>query len=57
MRAAKIVEPLTTPRAATHAFGVNAVQSAVALNTVQRWTGHARIETTAIYADSKNVAS
>ena len=51
MRAAKISEVLAMPRAARHAFGVNAVQSAVALNVVQRWMGHARIETTAIYAD------
>jgi integrase/recombinase XerD len=51
MRAAKINETLAMPRAARHAFGVNAVQSAVALNVVQRWMGHARIETTAIYAD------
>jgi integrase/recombinase XerD len=51
MRAAKINESLAMPRAARHAFGVNAVQSAVALNIVQRWMGHARIETTAIYAE------
>ena len=51
MRTANISEPLAMPRAARHAFGVNAVQSAVALNIVQRWMGHARIETTAIYAD------
>lgn len=51
MRAAKISEGLAKPRAARHGFGVNAVQSAVALNIVQRWMGHARIETTAIYAD------
>jgi len=51
MQTAKIGEALAMPRAARHAFGVNAVQSAVALNVVQRWMGHARIETTAIYAD------
>jgi len=51
MLAAKISEARAMPRAARHAFGVNAVQSAVALNIVQRWMGHARIETTAIYAD------
>lgn len=51
MLAAKVGENLAMPRAARHAFGVNAVQSAVALNVVQRWMGHARIETTAIYAD------
>lgn len=51
MRAANVSESLAMPRSARHAFGVNAVQSAVALNVVQRWMGHARIETTAIYAD------
>jgi integrase/recombinase XerD len=51
MLAAKVGEARAMPRAARHAFGVNAVQSAVALNIVQRWMGHARIETTAIYAD------
>jgi integrase/recombinase XerD len=51
MLAAKVSDGLAMPRAARHAFGVNAVQSAVALNIVQRWMGHARIETTAIYAD------
>jgi integrase/recombinase XerD len=51
MRTAKISESLAMPRAARHAFAVNAVQSAIALNVVQRWMGHARIETTAIYAD------
>lgn len=51
MRAAQVSESLAMPKAARHAFGVNAVQSAVALNVVQRWMGHARIETTAIYAD------
>jgi integrase/recombinase XerD len=39
------------PKAARHAFGVDSVQNCVALNMVQRWMGHARIETTAIYAD------
>jgi integrase len=51
MRTAKIREALATPRAVRHAFGVEAVQSGVALNVLQRWMGHARIETTAIYAD------
>jgi integrase len=51
MQAAKIAEKLATPKAARHAFGVDAVQNSVALNIVQRWMGHARIETTAIYTD------
>jgi len=51
LREAGVPEPLTTPRAVRHAFGVDAVQNGVALNILQRWMGHARIETTAIYAD------
>ncbi len=51
MQGANIPERLRTPRALRHAFGVNAIQSGIALNVLQRWMGHARIETTAIYAD------
>jgi site-specific recombinase XerD len=51
MLLAGIQESLATPKAARHAFGVNAIQTGVALNVLQRWMGHARIETTAIYAD------
>jgi integrase/recombinase XerD len=51
MRDANIPERLTMPKSARHAFGVDAVQNSVSLNVVQRWLGHARIETTAIYAD------
>jgi site-specific recombinase XerD len=51
MESAKVSSSLAMPRAARHAFGVDAVQNGVALNMVQRWMGHARIETTAIYAD------
>jgi site-specific recombinase XerD len=35
-----------------HGFGIHAVQSGVPLNLVQRWLGHARMETTAIYLDA-----
>lgn len=51
MLAAKIDARLATPKAARHAFGVDAIQNSVALNIVQRWMGHARIETTTIYAN------
>jgi integrase/recombinase XerD len=33
-----------------HAFGVGAVQQRIALSIIKRWLGHAKIETTAIYA-------
>jgi len=51
MKIAKVPTRLSTPRSARHAFGVNAVQNSVSLNVVQRWMGHARIETTTIYTD------
>jgi integrase/recombinase XerD len=51
MKLAGIRESLAMPKSARHAFGVNAIQTGVALNVLQRWMGHARIETTSIYAD------
>ncbi len=51
MHIAKVSASLAMPKAARHAFGVGAVQSSVTLNVVQRWMGHARIETTAIYTN------
>lgn len=50
MREAGIAECLCKPKALRHAFAVEAGQKGVPLNIVQRWLGHARIETTAIYA-------
>lgn len=40
------------PKALRHAFGVGATQKGIPLNTVQKWMGHSRISTTAIYADA-----
>lgn len=50
MKAAGISEALCKPKALRHGFAVDAGQNSVPLNIVQRWLGHARIETTAIYA-------
>lgn len=50
MRKAGIGEQLCKPKALRHAFGIEAGQQGIPLNIVQRWLGHARIETTAIYA-------
>lgn len=50
MRRADIGEHLCKPKALRHAFAVEAGQKGVPLNIVQRWLGHARLETTAIYA-------
>lgn len=41
--------PHATPKGLRHGFGLHAVRSGVPLNLVQRWLGHARMETTAIY--------
>ena len=40
------------PKGLRHSFAVAAIQNGVPLNLVQKWLGHARIETTAIYADA-----
>lgn len=50
MRDAGIAECLCKPKALRHAFAIEAGQKGIPLNIVQRWLGHARIETTAIYA-------
>jgi site-specific recombinase XerD len=52
MRGAGITECLCKPKALRHAFAVEAGQKAIPLNIVQRWLGHARIETTANYASA-----
>jgi integrase/recombinase XerD len=50
MKAAGISDALCKPKALRHGFAIDAGQNGVPLNIVQRWLGHARIETTAIYA-------
>jgi integrase/recombinase XerD len=52
MREAGLAENLCQPKALRHAFAVEAGQKGIPLNIVQRWLGHARIETTAIYANA-----
>ena len=52
MEESDIVGRAACARGLRHAFGVGALQAAVPLNLVQRWLGHARISTTAIYADA-----
>jgi integrase/recombinase XerD len=39
------------PKALRHAFAVEAVQQRIALSLVKKWLGHAKIETTALYAE------
>lgn len=50
MIAARITGTRASPRGLRHAFGVCSLQAGVPLNLVQRWLGHSRISTTAIYA-------
>lgn len=52
MEEAGIVGSHATPKGLRHAFGVAAVQKQIPLNLVQKWLGHSRLETTAIYADA-----
>ena len=52
MHRSGIVGQQACPRGLRHGFGVGALQAGVPLNLVQRWLGHARISTTAIYANA-----
>ena len=51
MEAAGIHGRQACPRGLRHGFGVGILQSGVPLTLVQRWLGHARLTTTAIYAE------
>jgi integrase/recombinase XerD len=44
--------PHASAKGLRHGFGVTAVSKGIALNMVQKWLGHAALETTAIYADA-----
>lgn len=52
MDAAAVRGLCATPKGLRHAFGVKAVTSEVPLNMTQKWLGHARLATTAIYTDA-----
>jgi integrase len=49
MKDAGILGKMACPRGLRHAFGVACVVKNVPLPTIQKWMGHARLETTAIY--------
>jgi integrase len=51
MREANVCGPRACPRGLRHSFGVGAVQSGIPVTLLQRWMGHARLSTTAIYTD------
>jgi integrase/recombinase XerD len=52
MDAADIRGLCATPKGVRHGFGIKAVTSQVPLNMTQKWLGHARLATTAIYTDA-----
>jgi len=51
MAAAGIPSTQAKPKALRHAFAIEAVQKRIALSLIKKWLGHAKIETTAIYAE------
>jgi integrase/recombinase XerD len=51
MHEAGIGLALAKPKALRHAFAVEAVQQRIALSLIKKWLGHAKIETTALYAE------
>jgi integrase/recombinase XerD len=51
MAAARITGDQAMPKGLRHSFGVDAFQSGIPPHLVQRWLGHASLETTAIYGD------
>lgn len=52
MMAGRVTGPAACPKGLRHGFGVAAIQSGVPLNLVQKWLGHSRMSTTAIYANA-----
>lgn len=38
-----------TPKGLRHGYGLHAIRSGIPINLVQRWLGHARLTTTAVY--------
>jgi integrase/recombinase XerD len=52
MQAAGIAGLHATPKGLRHGFGIKAVTSDVPLNMAQKWLGHARLSTTAIYTNA-----
>lgn len=52
MQAIGVGPSQSMPKALRHAFGVGAAQKNVPLNVVQKWMGHSRLSTTAIYSDA-----
>jgi integrase/recombinase XerD len=52
MDAAKIAGPQAMPKGLRHGFGVANAEENVPMPTTQKWLGHAKLETTAVYQDA-----
>lgn len=52
MKRAGIYGTKACPKGLRHGFAVAAIQQRIPLNLVQRWLGHAQMNTTAIYANA-----
>jgi integrase/recombinase XerD len=52
MRDAGIQGLYATPKGVRHGFGIKATSALIPLNMTQKWMGHARIETTAVYTNA-----
>jgi integrase len=50
MRSTGLPAYLCQPKALRHAFGINASEERITLGLVKKWLGHAKLETTEIYA-------
>ena len=51
MHEAQLSGAPATPRGLRHAFGVGTLQAGIPITLLQRWLGHARLTTTAIYSE------
>jgi integrase len=52
MQRAAITGPMACPKGLRHGFGICAAGHNVPTNLIQRWMGHARATTTAVYIDA-----
>ena len=51
LKDAKITGGMASPKGLRHGFAVACLAQKIPLTTVQKWLGHARLETTAIYLE------